>query len=330
MSHTELRETALALYRAIEQGDRQGVAALCGAQLRVEGIMAGEWAVWDRQEYLGRVEPFRAWIGEQPQGRVQSVRILDGHGVVEGSLRWSTGGFRDTLVFGKENGRWSLRHKTFAALAVGNMPFDLYTSSGPNGYKVAIALEELGLDYETHSVDLAADEQFKAPIHELNPNHKVPVLVDRATKEVVFESNAILLYLADHAAALVPPCGPARSEALQWLFFQAASLGPMLGQRGHFEAVASEKHPYAIERYAKESERLYDVLERRLRARAWILSDYSIVDISCFAWLYCVRAFGFAFEPNRPALGEWFARISSREAVQRGLAVPKPFFLPQP
>ncbi len=297
---------------------------------RVEGFIDGAWHVWDRDTYLDRVTRFEELFGVVPKATLRSIRGDEQHAIVDGSLRWDTGGFADTLVFARRDGGWLLQHKTFRALEPNAAGVDLYTSSGPNGYKVSIALEELGIDYAAHPVDLDAGQQFEAPLARLNPNHKVPAIVDRDTGHVVFESSAILLHLAERSGQLLPAHPEARSEAVQWLFFVAASLGPMLGQRGHFEAIAKERIPYAIERYQREAERLYDVLETRLADRDFLLGDYSIVDISCFGWLYCVRAFGFRFEPGRPALTRWFHRVLDRPAVQRGLAVPKPFGMSQP
>ncbi len=326
----DLRAVAERFYGAIERGDREGVAALTAPSFRVEGFIDGVWQVWDRNTYLSRVTRFKELFGVVPKATLRSIRGDGEHAIVDGSLRWDTGGFADTLVFARRDGEWLLQHKTFRSLSPCNEGVDLYTATGPNGYKVAIALEELGIPYEVHSVDLSAGEQFKEPLASLNPNHKVPALVDRDTGHVMFESNAILLHLAERSGQLLPASTEGRSEAVQWLFFQAASLGPMLGQRGHFEAIAEEKLPYAIERYRKETERLFDVLETRLQSRDYLLGDYSVVDISCFAWLYCVRAFGFRFEPQRPALKQWFHGIMDRPAVQRGLKVPAPFGLPQP
>ncbi|MBV1859861.1 MAG: glutathione S-transferase N-terminal domain-containing protein [Nannocystaceae bacterium] len=316
-----LRAAAETFYKAIERCDPDGVARVCADELRVEGWMDGSWAQWDKQTYVGRVEPFLAFIGEPVRGEIRGVRQHGDHGIVEGSLSWSKGSFEDTLVFAYRQGRWRLQHKTFrVADAQGDL--ELYTAPGPNGYKVSIALEELGLDYRIHAVDLQRGQQFEAPVRELNPNCKVPVLVDRSNKTTLFESNAILLHLADTHGQLMPAAGPARGEAMSWLFFQAASIGPMLGQRGHFEVMAATKNDEAIQRYKSESERLYDVLEQRLRGREYILNSYSIVDISCFAWLHCARHFGLGFDPGHHALSRWFANISARKAVHRGLRVP--------
>lgn len=325
MAHAELNSTINTLYRAIENGDRDGVASCVAPQLRVEGMMDGQWAVWNRDSYLDRVEPFRRWLGEAPTGRCIGIRQHGAHAVVAGRLSWSKGVFVDTLVFARDEEKWTLRHKTFRELAPTQAPVELYTASGPNGYKISIALEELAIPYVVRPVDLAVGEQFMAPLETLNPNHKVPVLVDKDAGETIFESNAILLYLAQQHGRLLPASEVAQREAIQWLFFQSASLGPMLGQRGHFEAVADEKIPYAIARYQREGERLYDVLETRLRSRSWILTDYSIVDISCFTWLYCAAGYGLGFGSARPALRRWFDRVAARDAVQRGLRVPTPF-----
>lgn len=152
----------------------------------------------------------------------------------------------------------------------------------------------------------------------LNPNAKVPVIVDHDTGIDLFESNAILLYLADKSGRLCPSEGPPLWEALKWLFFQASSVGPMFGQRAHFALFAPEKIAYAIRRYETEADRLCQLIDARLQTRAWFLDDYSIVDIAHFGWTYCAVAQGFALDPY-PALCAWHQRLLARPAVRRGL-----------
>lgn len=201
---------------------------------------------------------------------------------------------------------------------------DLYTFKTPNGYKISICLEELGFPYSLKNVNIVEGEQFQEDFLALNPNAKIPVIVDHETGLTIFESCAILLYLADKAGKLIPASGKARWEALQWLFFQAASIGPMFGQRVHFEFYAPEKIPYAINRYTKESERLYKVLEQRLATREFICDEYSIVDIAHFGWIHTVKGFfGINFQ-QFPQLIAWYDRIAARPAVAKCIAISTP------
>lgn len=200
----------------------------------------------------------------------------------------------------------------------------LITHNTPNGHKISIALEELGLPYEARTVDVRTGAQFAPDFVRLNPNAKIPVIVDDETGQVVYESNAILLYLADKAGRLVPKDGPARWEALQLLFFQAASVGPMFGQRAHFSLFAPPGLDYAAQRYVKEGERLNDVMETLLADRPWFLaSGYSIVDIAHFGWLHTAVRMGFAIGA-RPKLADWFERMLARPAVRTGITIPAP------
>lgn len=158
----------------------------------------------------------------------------------------------------------------------------LYAHGSPNPHKVSIALEELGLPYEAQIVDIPNAEQFNPQFIQLNPNSKVPVLIDEETGHTLYESNAILLYLAEKTRQLFPTNPKQRWKGLQLLFFQAASIGPMFGQRAHFGLFAPEKPSYAVERYQKEGDRLTAVLESLLVGREYFLDDYSIVDIAHF------------------------------------------------
>jgi GST-like protein len=198
----------------------------------------------------------------------------------------------------------------------------LYTANTPNGQKATIALQELGLEHELRHVNLNAGEQHRPPFSEMSPNHKIPLLVDDG--EPIFESGAILIHLADRAGRLLPASGAGRSEVLQWLFLQVASIGPMLGQLWHFRHAGSAPNEGALERYGREVRRLYGVYEERLAGREWLAgAAYSIADIAAFPWL---RAYGELGIPisDYPAVMAWIARIEERPAVQRGLvdAVP--------
>ena len=159
-------------------------------------------------------------------------------------------------------------------------------------------------------------------IFAIESNAKIPVIVDRETDETIFESCAILLYLADKAGQLIPSAGKQRREVIQWLFFQAASIGPMLGQRMHFAFTAPEKIPYAIDRYTKETDRLYNMLEQRLTEREVICDDYSIADIAHFGWLYMANQ-RLANLQYFPHLTAWYDRIAAKPTVAKGLTVPR-------
>ena len=203
--------------------------------------------------------------------------------------------------------------------------FDLYTHATPNGYKVTIALEELGLEYAAHAVDLRRGEQFAPEILAMNPNAKIPILVDRDAGITVYESNAILLYLAERTGRLFP----ARRESAAWwdgvqkLFFGAASIGPMFGQRMHFSYLAPETVPYGIRRYEAEGERLERVLETMLGDRDYLLGpEYSIVDIAAFGWVMTAFMAGYLPSEATPRLNAWHGRVAGREAVRKGLTVP--------
>ncbi|NES76370.1 MULTISPECIES: glutathione S-transferase family protein [Okeania] len=201
---------------------------------------------------------------------------------------------------------------------------ELYTHNTPNGHKISICLEELELPYTVKHINVYEGEQFKEEFVALNPNAKVPVIVDQETGQTVFESCAILLYLADKTGRLVSQSTQGRWEAIQWLFFQAASIGPMFGQRAHFALFAPEKIPYAIERYTKETERLYGVLEQRLKQQKYLCGDeYSIVDIAHWGWVYTAKRMGFGFD-QFSCLIAWHDQIAERPAVQKGIQVPGP------
>ncbi|HHH29135.1 MAG TPA: glutathione S-transferase [Polyangiaceae bacterium] len=203
----------------------------------------------------------------------------------------------------------------------------LYTAATPNGHKVSIALEELGVEYEVRRIDLRKDEQKEDWFTAINPNGRIPAIVDHDpdgddNELAVFESGAILVYLAEKTGDLMPRDLRGRSETMQWLMFQMGGIGPMMGQANVFSRYAPEKIPYAIERYQRECRRLFEVLERRLHGRQWLAGDqYSIADIANYAWVRTHRWSGVDVE-GLPALKAWRHRIRSRPAVERGLAVP--------
>jgi GST-like protein len=199
----------------------------------------------------------------------------------------------------------------------------LYTVGTPNGKKVSIALEEMNLEYDVHAIQMGELEQKEDWYLELNPNGRIPTIVDQDNDGfVVFESGAILLYLAEKTGLLIPADEKKRSQVVQWLMFQMGGIGPMQGQAHVFYRYAPEKIPYAIERYQKETRRLYEVLERQLTDNEFLVGDYSIADIASFPW---VRRYEWAGVPvdDLPNVLRWLAAIEARPAVQRGLNVPK-------
>lgn len=203
----------------------------------------------------------------------------------------------------------------------------LHTWGTPNGYKISIALEELGLPYEVRKVNITRNEQFDPAFLALNPNNKIPVIVDDegpgGKPITLFESGAILIYLAEKSGRLLPADQQARYEALQWLMLQMGSIGPMLGQAHHFLRFAPEVIPYAIERYSKEAIRLYGVLNGHLQGRDWLAGEaYSIADIATFPWIARHEWQGIDLA-RYPEVKRWFDAIAARPAVQRGLEVPK-------
>lgn len=203
----------------------------------------------------------------------------------------------------------------------------LYTWSTPNGRKVSIALEELALPYEVKPIDITRNEQCSPDFIALNPNHKIPVIVDSEGPEgkpiTLIESGAILLYLAGKAGKLLPADLRSRLEAIQWLMFQMGGVGPMLGQAHHFLRFAPEVIPYAIDRYSKEAARIYGVLNTRLSDHEWLGgASYSIADIATFPWI--ARHDWQGIDLKRfPALKRWFESIASRPAVKRGMEIPR-------
>jgi len=198
---------------------------------------------------------------------------------------------------------------------------DLYTWSTPNGRKVSIMLEECGLDYAAHPVDISKDEQFKPDFLKISPNNRIPAIIDRDNGKSLFESGAILLYLASKTGRFLPADVRGKFQALEWLMFQMGSIGPMLGQTHHFRIYAPEKIGYAIERYTNEARRLYGVMDRRLANSRYIGGpEYTIADIAIFPWLRSWKNQGIDWN-DFPHLKGWFDEIAARPAVQRGVEV---------
>ena len=202
----------------------------------------------------------------------------------------------------------------------------LYTWATPNGRKVSIMLEECGLRYSVKPIDISRGDQFDPAFLALNPNNKIPVLVDDEGPDgapiTLFESGAILVYLAAKTGKLLPTNDRGRFETLQWLMFQMGGLGPMLGQAHHFLRFAPEAVPYAMKRYSDEARRLYSVLEGRLAQHEWLAADtYTIADIAAFPWIdrHDYQQIDLA---DYPKVQAWHARIAQRPAVQRGMKVP--------
>lgn len=199
----------------------------------------------------------------------------------------------------------------------------LYTAATPNGWKVSIALEELGLPYTVRPIALTKGEQKEEWYLALNPNGRIPTIVDHENDDfVVFESGAILLYLAEKTGRLIPADVKGRSRVVQWLMFQMGGIGPMMGQANVFYRYAPEKIPYAIERYQRECRRLFEVLDRQLREHEYLAGDYSIADIAHWSWVHTYKWSGVSIE-GLPHLQRWLRAIRARPAVERGRAVPE-------
>lgn len=200
---------------------------------------------------------------------------------------------------------------------------ELYTSPTPNGYKISIMLEEIGLDYTVHPIDLMKQEQ-KAPEYlAMNPNGRIPVIVDHDNDDfVVFESGAILIYLAEKTGKLLPMEEKARSRVLQWLMFQVGGVGPMMGQANVFFRYLEEKIPAAIHRYQHEGQRLLTVLDRQLAGRKYLCDEYSIADIATWPWAVTHNWSGIDIE-GLVNLQAWLERLAERPAVARGRNIPE-------
>jgi GST-like protein len=200
---------------------------------------------------------------------------------------------------------------------------DLYTAATPNGHKVSIVLEELGLPYRVHALSFDKKEQKSADFLKINPNGRIPAIVDRANGDfAVFESGAILIYLAEKTGKLMPSDPKGRSLVLQWLMFQMGGIGPMQGQANVFFRYFPEKLQGAIDRYQHETRRLYEVLDTRLQRVEFLAGEYSIADIATFPWVRGYEWSGVSVE-GLTALQRWMATLEARPAVQRGLQVPQ-------
>jgi GSH-dependent disulfide-bond oxidoreductase len=202
---------------------------------------------------------------------------------------------------------------------------DLYYWPTPNGHKVTIFLEETGLEYRIIPINIRKGEQFAPEFLKISPNNRMPAIVDTdgpgGKPFSLFESGAILLYLAEKIGKLMPSEARARYRVIEWLMFQMANVGPMLGQAGHFRNAAPEKIPYAIERYTNESRRLFNVLDRRLGEVPFVAGDYSIADIATYPWIVAALKAQPEQLDTRPNLKRWIDAIAARPAVQKGMAV---------
>ena len=205
---------------------------------------------------------------------------------------------------------------------------DLYYAPTPNGWKISIMLEECGLPYTLHPMQLGQGDQHQPDFLKLSPNGRMPAIVDHdpiggGAPLSIFESGAILIYLAEKSGRFMPNDARGKFDVLQWLMWQMGGLGPMLGQNGHFLLYAPEKIPYAMDRYAREAKRLYGVLDAHLAdGRVYLARDYLIADIACFPWVMTHKAQGLTLD-DFPHVKRWFATIRARPQVQVGLAVGK-------
>ena len=201
----------------------------------------------------------------------------------------------------------------------------LYTWGTPNGKKVSIMLEEIGLPYEVHPVNLQQGDQFKPEYLAINPNNKIPSIIDDEGQDgkpfTLFESGAILMYLAEKSGKLLPADARQRYTVIQWLMFQMGGVGPMFGQANYFYRL-EEKIPYAIERFHKEARRLYNVLDQELGRKDYLAGEYSIADIATYPWVWRHEMHRVKLE-EYPNVKRWYDAISKRPAVQRGMEIPK-------
>jgi len=201
----------------------------------------------------------------------------------------------------------------------------LYYWTTPNGHKITLFLEEAGLPYKLIPVNIGKGEQFLPAYLKISPNNKIPAIVDEDPEDGgkpihLFESGAILLYLADKIHRFIPQALRGRCEVVQWLFWQMSGLGPMAGQNHHFSNYAAEKIPYAIERYVKETTRLYTVLDKQLAEQEFIAGHYSIADMACYPWIVPYERQGQRLQ-DFPNLEKWFHRMRARPAVQRAYEI---------
>jgi glutathione S-transferase len=199
---------------------------------------------------------------------------------------------------------------------------DLYTAPTPNGHKASCALEELGIDYTVKLVDITSGDQHKPDFRALNPNGRIPVIVDRANDDfAIFESGAIMVYLAEQAGKLLPGDAKGRSRVMQWLMFQMGGIGPMMGQANVFYRYFPEKIPAVIDRYQNEGRRLFEVLDSRLGESEWLADDYSIADIANWCWVRTYRWSGISRD-GLENLDRWLAVMKEKPGLQRGVTVP--------
>ena len=199
---------------------------------------------------------------------------------------------------------------------------DLYTWTTPNGRKVSIFLEELGIPYESHAIDISKDDQFAPDFLKIAPNNKIPAIVDRDNGLALMESGAILIYLAEKHGRFLPKEGEPRYRVIEWLMWQMGGIGPFLGQVHHFVHYNKGKAPYAEERYSKEARRLYGVLDRRLEGRDFICDDYSIADVATWPWISRFEWQEIDLD-DFPNVKRWYLDIAARPAVKKGYDVPK-------
>ncbi len=202
-------------------------------------------------------------------------------------------------------------------------PIELYTYQTPNGHKASIMLEETGLPYRVHVIDIEAGDQHRPDFLTLNPNNKIPVIVDPDRQRTVFESGAILFYLADRTGVLQPRTDDEQLTTLQWTLFQAAHVGPTLGQLWNFKIFATEKMPPVIARFERETQRVLGVLDRTLAQRAYLVGDYGIADVMTWPWVHAAVAKIDVPIDAFSHLSRWYADIGQRPAVRRGLEVPR-------
>lgn len=197
---------------------------------------------------------------------------------------------------------------------------DLYTFTTPNGYKPSIMLEEIQLPYNIHKIDITKNDQFTPEYIAINPNSKIPAIIDQETGITVFESGAILMYLAEKTQKLLPSDQKGKYQVIEWLMLQMGSIGPMFGQLNHFKKYAPEKIPYAIERYEKETIRLYGVLDKQLSDNEYICGEYSIADIATYPWVAIYEMQGLTLD-NHSHLKRWVEMLQQRPAVQKGMSI---------
>jgi GSH-dependent disulfide-bond oxidoreductase len=204
------------------------------------------------------------------------------------------------------------------------MTLSLYTWATPNGHKPQILLEELAVPYEVKAVNIFTGEQLTDEFRQINPNRRIPALVDTLDGNEpplrIFESGAILLYLAEKFQRFLPTSARGRYEAINWVMWQMGSLGPMLGQGQHFWTYAADKHPYSIERYTKEGYRLLEVMDWQLSSREYLAGEYSIADIACFPWVRIHKLANLSIE-RLSNLARWYGAVRKRPAVGRGLEI---------